>query len=151
MTSGSDAPPLSRREREVALLVAEGLTDRQIAQRLFISQRTAEGHVLQIRNKLGFDNRTQIASWATRQRMAPGAEPGRPAAPAPHNLPVHLTRFIGRDAALREVRRLLQRTRLLTVTGPGGCGKTRLCVEAVGEIAHRYPDGVLFVDLGAVA
>src|SRR5215471_13218174 len=52
--------PLSRREKEVAALVSEGLTDREIARRLFISERTAESHVRQIRNKLGFDNRAQV-------------------------------------------------------------------------------------------
>src|SRR5579864_7540286 len=56
---------LSRREREIAGLVAEGLTNREIARRLFISERTAEGHVEQIRNKLGFTSRSQVASWAT--------------------------------------------------------------------------------------
>jgi len=149
MTSGSAR--LSRREREVAVLVAEGLTDRQIAQRLFISERTAEGHVQGIRNKLGFDNRAQIASWVAMQGSVPGASALRPVAAAvPSNLPLQLTTFIGRERELGETRRLLQRTRLLTVTGPGGCGKTRLAVEAAGEVIHRYPDGVWFVDLGAV-
>jgi predicted ATPase/DNA-binding CsgD family transcriptional regulator len=149
MTSGSAR--LSRREQEVAVLVAEGLTDRQIAQRLFISERTAEGHVQGIRNKLGFDNRAQVASWVAMQGLVPGARPARPgAAPVPNNLPVQLTTFIGRERELGETRRLLQRTRLLTITGPGGCGKTRLAVEAAGEVIHRYPDGAWFVDLGAV-
>ncbi|HXM54406.1 MAG TPA: LuxR C-terminal-related transcriptional regulator, partial [Candidatus Dormibacteraeota bacterium] len=144
--------PLSRREREVAALVAEGLTDREIARRLFIAERTAEGHVAQIRNKLGFDNRAQVASWATRQGLSPGASPVRPGAtPTPNNLPVHLTTFVGRERELGETRRLLQRARLLTVTGPGGCGKTRLVVQAATEVVHRYPDGVWFVDLGSVS
>ncbi len=56
---------LTAREREVAALVAEGLTNREIAERLVISERTAEGHVEQIRNKLGFNNRSQVAAWAT--------------------------------------------------------------------------------------
>lgn len=64
---------LSRREREVADLVAQGLTNRDIAERLVISERTAEGHVEQIRNKLGFHSRTQIAGWVERQRS--GAPP----------------------------------------------------------------------------
>ena len=58
---------LSKREREVAGLVAQGLTNREIAGRLFISERTAEGHVQSIRNKLGFTARTQIAAWAVAQ------------------------------------------------------------------------------------
>jgi DNA-binding CsgD family transcriptional regulator/sugar lactone lactonase YvrE len=57
------APSLTRREREVAILVAQGLTNREIATRLFISERTAESHVEQIRGKLGFRSRVQIANW----------------------------------------------------------------------------------------
>jgi pimeloyl-ACP methyl ester carboxylesterase/DNA-binding CsgD family transcriptional regulator len=54
---------LSRREREVAHLVAEGLTNREIARHLSVSERTAEYHVEQIRNKLGFHSRREIAAW----------------------------------------------------------------------------------------
>ena len=75
-------PKLSRREREVARLVAEGLTSREIGQRLFISERTAEGHVEQIRNKLGFRTRAQIAAWiATEPSSAPASQPAPIAAP----------------------------------------------------------------------
>ena len=58
---------LTPRQVEIARLVAAGLTNRAIAQRLFISERTAEGHVEQIRNKLGFSSRTQIAAWVAEQ------------------------------------------------------------------------------------
>src|SRR6266851_10136698 len=61
------AVKLTRREREVAILVAEGLTNREIAKKLFISERTAEYHVEQIRNKLGFHARSQIAAWLASQ------------------------------------------------------------------------------------
>ena len=54
---------LTRREQEVAILVGQGLTNREIAAKLFISERTAESHVEQIRGKLGFRSRTQIAAW----------------------------------------------------------------------------------------
>ncbi|MEU9332390.1 LuxR C-terminal-related transcriptional regulator [Streptomyces sp. NPDC048290] len=57
--------PLTRRENEVALLVAEGLANQQIADRLVIARRTAEGHVERILNKLGFTSRSQIAAWVT--------------------------------------------------------------------------------------
>ena len=59
-----DAGPLSRREREVVAMVAAGMTNRQIADRLFIAERTAEGHVERIRNKLGVRSRTGVATWA---------------------------------------------------------------------------------------
>ncbi len=70
--------PLTRRETEVAALVAEGLTNREIAARLFISERTAESHVEQIRNKLGFHSRTQIAAWfaETKLQKEPPSSPG---------------------------------------------------------------------------
>jgi DNA-binding NarL/FixJ family response regulator len=58
---------LSPREVEVAGLVAEGLTNRQIGERLFISERTAQNHVQHILTKLGFATRSQIATWSTRR------------------------------------------------------------------------------------
>ncbi|WP_036511137.1 protein kinase domain-containing protein [Nocardia aobensis] len=63
--SATPPAPLTRRERQVADLVAEGLTNKAIAARLVISQRTAEGHVEHILTKLGFTSRAQIAAWAS--------------------------------------------------------------------------------------
>ena len=61
--------PLSARESEVAVLVAEGLTNRQISERLHLSVRTAENHVENICNKLGFTSRAQIAAWTVERGM----------------------------------------------------------------------------------
>src|ERR671932_108269 len=70
---------LTPREREVAALVAQGLTNRQIASRLVISERTAEFHVEQILNKLGVHSRAQIAVWIAQHDLpsttAPEAAP----------------------------------------------------------------------------
>jgi DNA-binding NarL/FixJ family response regulator len=69
----SDAPAvLSARESQVAMLVAEGLTNRQIAERLVISERTAQNHVQHILTKLGFTNRTQITAWHLRADQGAG-------------------------------------------------------------------------------
>jgi predicted ATPase/class 3 adenylate cyclase len=65
----------------------------------------------------------------------------------PSNLPVQLTSFVGRDAELAQARELLGRTRLLTITGPGGTGKTRLALQLAAEVFTEYPDGTFFVDL----
>ncbi|MGW4339706.1 protein kinase domain-containing protein [Rhodococcus koreensis] len=62
-TGPASLPQLTRRERQVAELVAEGLTNRQIATRLTISPRTAQGHVEHVLTKLGFVSRAQIAAW----------------------------------------------------------------------------------------
>lgn len=68
----SGAPTaLSARERQVAALVGQGLTDRQIAERLVISPRTAEGHVASSLTKLGFSSRTQLAAWSARSDASP--------------------------------------------------------------------------------
>ncbi|CAN5457270.1 hypothetical protein BH11ACT8_BH11ACT8_00620 [soil metagenome] len=61
---------LTRRESEISLLVADGLANRAIAEKLVISQRTAEGHVENVLSKLGFSSRTQIAAWITERRSA---------------------------------------------------------------------------------
>ena len=65
--------PLTDRELEVAGLVAEGLTNKEVATRLRLSVRTAENHVLNVMNKLGLDNRAQVAAWFTRNRAAEDA------------------------------------------------------------------------------
>ena len=66
---GTDPLALTRREQVIAALVAEGLTNRQIAEKLFIAKRTAETHIQHIFNKLGFGTRAQIAAWAVRERL----------------------------------------------------------------------------------
>ena len=68
----------------------------------------------------------------------------------PNNLPIQLTSFVGRDGDLIELGRLVGTSRLVTLTGAGGSGKTRLALEFAGHQFDSYPDGVWFVDLAAV-
>jgi predicted ATPase len=67
-----------------------------------------------------------------------------------NNLPTQLTSFVGRSADVAEGNRLLQNTRLLTLTGPGGIGKTRLSLQMAAETFQNFPAGVYFVPLSAV-
>ncbi|HEX2273493.1 MAG TPA: LuxR C-terminal-related transcriptional regulator [Acidimicrobiales bacterium] len=69
----------------------------------------------------------------------------------PNNLPLQLTTFVGRQAELEAVETLLTAERLVTLTGPGGCGKTRLALQAAADQVDRWPDGVWWAELGAVA
>ena len=65
----------------------------------------------------------------------------------PGNLPVELSSFVGRDRELAEIRRLLQVAHVITLTGPGGIGKTRLALRAARKLLRHFPDGVWWVEL----
>ncbi|HEX2088775.1 MAG TPA: adenylate/guanylate cyclase domain-containing protein [Actinomycetota bacterium] len=68
----------------------------------------------------------------------------------PNNLPVQLTSFVGRLEEIDAVGGLVRRTRLVTLSGPGGSGKTRLALEVARETLADFPDGAFFVDLAAI-
>ena len=69
----------------------------------------------------------------------------------PNNLPTRLTTFLGREREIAEVTELLGRSRLLTLTGPGGTGKTRLSLEVAARALDDHPDGVFFVELAPIS
>jgi predicted ATPase/DNA-binding SARP family transcriptional activator len=73
-----------------------------------------------------------------------------PAARRRSNLPAQLTSFVGREDELQRLSKLLGESRLVTLTGPGGAGKTRLSVEASAQLSDQLPDGVWFVPLAPV-
>ena len=88
----------------------------------------------------------QAAHWS----LSPSETESLSQEPVLHNLPALLTSFIGRGQELEQVRDLLSRQRLLTLSGPGGIGKTRLALAAAGEILSQYRDGIFLVDLAPI-
>ena len=68
----------------------------------------------------------------------------------PGNLPVQPTSFVGRDAEVKELTELVRAHRLVTLTGVGGVGKTRLAVQVAAELVTEFPDGVWLVELAPV-
>jgi len=68
-----------------------------------------------------------------------------------HNLPLQLTSFVGREREIREVKALLGGTRLLTLTGVGGVGKTRMALQVAADVLDEFPDGVWVVELGRIS
>lgn len=68
----------------------------------------------------------------------------------PNNLPIQRTSFVGREHDVADVKELLERHRLLTLVGSGGVGKTRLAIQAGGELLDQYADGVWFVDFAPI-
>lgn len=69
----------------------------------------------------------------------------------PNNLPAQVTTFVGRAREMAEVKRLLETTRLLTLTGTGGTGKTRLSLQVAAEVLDRFPHGVWLVELATIS
>lgn len=90
--------------------------------------------------RIGVDDRRDLAPRR--------ADPGRAGA---GNLPLQLTSFVGRERELREVVGLVRRHRLVTLTGPGGCGKTRLSLEAAAALRSCAADGVWLVELAGLS
>lgn len=161
---------LTRREREILALLAEGLTGPEIAERLTVGTSSVKSHVQHLYGKLGANSKRQAVSRARALGLlAPAGQAIGPAEPhstdvilarlvaaqsgpaARHNLPHQLTSFVGRRRELDEGRRRLRRTRLLTLTGPGGSGKTRLALEIAAEGQGDFPHGVWLVELASIA
>jgi len=88
---------------------------------------------------------------AVRDRLAEAS--ARPLEPRPNNLPAQRTAFIGREHEATALRQLLSRVdaQLVTLTGPGGIGKTRLALQVAAEAAAEFPGGICFVPLSAVS
>src|ERR1051326_2957820 len=128
--------PLTPRERDVARLVARGYSNRQIADELVIALSTAERHVANILSKLHMRSRAEIGVWAVQHESISSRRhgPGRR-----DNLPPELTSFVGRERELRELAELIPRTRLLTLVGSGGVGKSRLGLRLAGSLLE--PNG----------
>src|SRR4051812_964472 len=96
----------------------------------------------------------EVAAPAESQPAPPARAMGRrlPSdAGAPSNLPHQVTSFVGRERELAELSELLGRTRVLTLTGPGGCGKTRLALELGGGRARHFYDGVYLAELAPLS
>jgi transcriptional regulator with XRE-family HTH domain len=148
---------------------AAGLTQEELAERAQVSPRAISDLERGARSRpwretigllgdaleLGPAERATLEA-AARQVGRPDAPPSEPPASPPlapprHNLPIALTSFVGRERELAEVGRLLTTTRLLTLTGTGGCGKTRLALQVAADLIEQYPDGVWLVELASLA
>jgi predicted ATPase/DNA-binding CsgD family transcriptional regulator len=148
---------LTPREREIAELIAAGLSNREIAKRLVITEGTVEVHVKHILSKLNFKSRAQVAGWLVRtdeHRLGHGTQASvavNTDAHRNHNLPTDLSSFVGRQRELAEVKASLGAHRLVTLTGTGGAGKTRLASRVGAELLDGFPDGVWFADLSSIS
>jgi len=178
---GLDDPPptfaaLLRRSRQAA-----GLTQEELAERAHLSARGINDLERGVRRAprkdtvrlladalaLGIPERAAFESAARRRLVIQGAgteSPGPdtptrpPLAPyrqtgpvRPGNLPLSLTSFVGREREQAALRQALTETRLLTLTGSGGCGKTRLTLQVAATLSPSYPDGIWLIELAALS
>jgi transcriptional regulator with XRE-family HTH domain len=120
--------------KDTAVLLADALSLDGSARELFVAAARGRGPATEV--------------LAARQGVVPGASTA--AAGGVHGFPAPLTSFIGRAGAVHEVMGLLEQYRLVTVTGPGGAGKTRLAGEVAGQVAGWFADGVWLAELAAV-
>ena len=157
-------------ERPRALVLRDEIRKRLWSEDVFVdvdaSIRTA---VLKIRQVLGDSGESprfvETVTGKGYRFIAPvdvvpsntSAMPTASAAHAPlfdarrHNLPADLTRFVGREKQLAELRRLLSTSRLLSLTGSGGVGKTRLAIRFASDLTNEFAGGVWLVDLASLA
>jgi non-specific serine/threonine protein kinase len=145
--------------------LAAGLTQEALAERARVSQRAVSDLERGARNRpyrdtirlladaLGLGPSERVRLEAAARRVGPPSDepPGRTrpveASATQSNLPIPLTSFVGREREMAEVKERLASTRLLTLTGAGGCGKTRLALQIAADVADAYPDGVWLVEL----
>lgn len=130
-------------------LVTKGELLARVWGRVVVEDNALQAHVSALRKALGPQAIATVSGQGYRftlgveavQSIAP------PAPPRKHNLPQPLTSFIGREREIAEVRCLLASMRLLTLTGAGGCGKTRLALQAAAAAIEDFPEGVWLVEL----
>ncbi len=140
--------PLTEREQDVLQRMVKGLTNRQIADDLVIEYETVRWYTKQIYSKLGVHSRVQAIKRAEELlRAAPVAT-----RTFHNNLPHYPTSFVGREKEVDGLIELLENpdVRLITVTGTGGIGKTRLCVEVAYHVTDLFDDGIVYVPLASL-
>jgi predicted ATPase len=140
--AGKGGARADRRHRLLTLRYLDALPVEQVQRELLIG-----------RSEYYREHERAIAALAALLN-APGASSSAPRSGSTTrsgNLPVQLSSFVGRQRELAELRALLDAARLVTLTGTGGAGKTRLALALAADVAHAYRDGAWFVDLAPLA
>jgi non-specific serine/threonine protein kinase len=144
--------PLTGRETQILGLISRGLSNREIAAELVVTPGTVKWYNKQIYRKLGVNSRTKAVAQANKAGLFDQSFEisSIPSVAYDHNLPAPLTSFIGREQEIIEVKNLLNSNRLLTLTGSGGSGKSRLAIRVAAEVIDQFLGGVFIVDLAPV-
>ena len=142
---------LTRRELSILVHLANGRSSQEIALLETLAHSSVKWYIHQVYVKLGVNNRRQAVALARQQGLLQ-SEPVRVITPAAvkNNLPVELTHFFGREAEIPQIEEHLAEWRLVTLTGSGGVGKTRLSLAVAGKMLANFPEGVWFIELAPV-
>jgi DNA-binding winged helix-turn-helix (wHTH) protein len=132
------------------------LTKDELMQRVWgqviVEENTLQAHVSALRKVLGPDAIATVSGQGYRLTLEVVRVPEASSSPVPaHNLPQQLTSFVGRSKEIAQITQLLSSTRLLTLAGAGGCGKTRLALQVAASAVDHYPEGVRLVELGPLS
>src|SRR5258706_13395308 len=122
--------------------------------KVIVEENTLQVHVSALRKILGADAISTVSGRGYRFMppvISVDASAARPESTLKDNLPHALTTFIGREKEITELVDLLGMNRLLTVTGAGGCGKTRLAIQVAAQVRERFADGIWLVELASLA
>jgi predicted ATPase/DNA-binding CsgD family transcriptional regulator len=154
--------PLTPRESEILGLLDQGLSAPEMAEKLTLGLSTVKTHIQHVYSKLRVNGKRQAITRARElgllKLLAPAPAPVKFAdsPPGPRsNLPANLTRLIGREHDLHEIRQTFfdaqaPAARLVTLAGPGGAGKTRLALAVSNDLLADFADGVWLVELAAL-
>jgi predicted ATPase/DNA-binding CsgD family transcriptional regulator len=145
--------PLTTREEEILALLTQQHSAAEIAHELTLAVSTVKWYVQQLYGKLGVNSKRQALARARELGLVAGAATA-PDAPTPppkpartDNLPVQVTRFFGRENEIAQLKQRLAEHRLITLTGSGGVGKTRLSLQVASAVRAEFADGVWLVEL----
>ncbi|MAS33663.1 MAG: hypothetical protein CL610_06640 [Anaerolineaceae bacterium] len=148
--------PLTERETTILRKIAHGYSNQEIAHACSLALSTVKWYNKRIFGKLGVRSRTEATARARSLKLLdepdlpPTMTPNSPDLPR-NNLPQQVTSFVGRQYEILDIIRLLEKSRLLTLTGPAGSGKTRLALKVATISLKSYEDGVYFIPLAPIS
>src|SRR6266436_757670 len=139
-------------ERAGHLVTKDELLDR-VWPKTVVEEAALHVHVSALRKVLGSDAITTVSGrgYQFTLPVTKGDGEANRASRSKHNLPYQLTSFIGREQEIAQLEELVTANRLVTLTGAGGAGKTRLAVEVASRLIDAFPDGVWLVELAALS
>ena len=119
----------------------------RVWERVVVEENTLQAHVSALRKVLGSDAIATVPGSGYRFALAVARESASKSPIRKHNLPNQLTSFVGRENEVEHIKELFHAARLLTLTGSGGCGKTRLALRVAEELMDKFADGCWLVEL----